>query len=328
MTKGGVWPSILQRPYGIVANPSDEPKAIYISTFDSNPCAPDFVFVIKGEEVNFQAGLDVLSKLTSGSVHVNINMDDEVSQLFSQIQRVEVNKFSGPHPAGNVGIQIHHLAPINKGDIVWTVDPVSVVQIGRLFLEGKYDTSRLVAITGSDTKNPQYVKTYNGACIDKLIADNVSGDHCRFISGNVLTGENVGNKGYMGFYHHQVSVIPEGDQEELFGWILPSTKKLSFHKAIGLFSFLTPNKERVLDTNTHGEHRNFTISGAFEQVLPMDILPTYLFKSIIANDYDEMEALGIYEIIEEDVALCEYIDVSKNEIQSLVREGIDLIRNS
>lgn len=328
LSKSGVWPQIIQRPYGVVANPADTPKNIFISGFDTHPLAADINFLIEGKEQEFQAGIDVLKKLTSGDIHLSINSGAEISQVFSQAKDVKLHKFSGPHPAGNVGTQIHQIDPINKGDLIWTVDPVGVVQIGKLFLEGIYDTSRLVAITGSQINEPQYVKTHGGVQLAKTLKGQVSEGNCRFISGNVLTGENVGEEGYLGYYHHQMTVIPEGDFEEFLGWILPTSKKLSFHKAFGLPLFKSAKKEFKVDTNTHGEKRNFVITGSFEKVMPMDILPTYLFKAILAEDYDGMEALGIYEVIEEDVALCEFIDVSKNDLQSILREGIELIRNS
>lgn len=328
LIKGGVWPNIVQRPYGCIANPSDTPKAIFISAFDSNPLAPDYSFSLAGNDQYFQAGIGALKKFTPGTVHLNENPDVEVSQLFNQAEGVQHNKISGAHPAGNVGVQIHHIDPINKGDIAWTISPQGVIEIGRLLLEGKYDTSKLVAITGSQVKEPSYVKTYTGACLNKLIAGNTEEGENRYISGNVLTGEAVGEEGYLGFYHHQVTVIPEGKHEELFGWILPSTSKLSFHKAFGLLSYLGGSKkEFVLDTNQHGEHRNFVMTGAFEKVLPMDILPNYLFKAILAEDFDDMESLGIYEVVEEDVAICEFIDVSKHNLQEILREGIQLIKN-
>ncbi len=327
MMSSGVWPHIIQRPYGVVADPADTPKAIFISAFDSNPLAADISFLLEGQEQNFQTGVEILKKFSGGAVHINVNAKAEVSPVFS-LNGVNVNKFSGPHPAGNVGVQIHHLDPINKGEIVWTVNPVGVVQIGKLFLEGKYDASKIISVVGSEIQNPQYYKTYSGACINKFIANNLKQDHVRFISGNILTGEKVTNDGYLGFYHNQFTVIPEGDFEEPFGWIAPSTKKLSFHKGFGLLSFLNPKREFVLDTNTHGESRAFVQTGEFERVLPMDILPTYLFKAIMAEDYDDMEALGLYEVIEEDVALCEFIDMSKHDLQSLVREGLDLLKNS
>lgn len=327
LLKGGVWPNIIQRPYGIVANPEDEPKAIFISAFDTHPLAPDYSIIYKGQEEAFQAGLNVIKKLTKGIVHLNISADEEVSKMFSSAEGVQINKFSGKHPVGNVGVQIHHLDPINKGDIAWTIKPYGVIQIGKLFLEGKYDASKIVALTGSEVEKPQYYKTSTGASIVNIIKDNIKSDHVRYISGNPLTGERIGADGYLGFYDEQITVVPEGDFEELLGWLKPTASKLSFHRAIGLLSFFNKNKEYVLDTNTNGEERAFVMTGAFEEVLPMDILPTYLFKAIMAEDFDEMEALGIFELVEEDVALCEFIDVSKHELQILLRKGINLMIN-
>jgi Na+-transporting NADH:ubiquinone oxidoreductase subunit A len=329
MKESGVWPNIIQRPYGIVANPDETPKSIFISSFDTHPLAPDLDFALKGEEKYFQAGVDILAKLTSGKVHLGINGMGEISGLFSGVDHVEVTKYSGKHPAGNVGVQIHHVDPIGKGQLVWTVSPYGVVQIGKLFLKGEYDASKVVALTGSEVKNPQYYKTYSGACIDALAKNNIEHKNLRFISGNVLTGQQIKSDGYLGFYDQQFTVIPEGDHSEFLGWILPTTKKLSFHRAFGLFSFLNgKNKEFVVDTNTKGEHRAFVQTGVFEQVTPMDILPTHLFKAILAEDYDEMESLGLYEVIEEDVALCEFVDVSKNNLQQILREGLELMQNS
>lgn len=327
MLKGGVWPHIIQRPYGIIANPVDQPKAIFISAFDSNPLAPDYNISLKGEEEAFKAGLSILKKLTSGKVHLNISADEDTPAMFTKAEGVEINKFSGKHPAGNVGVQIHHLDPMSKGEIAWTVKPYGVIQIGKLFLTGKFDASKVIALTGSEVKNPQYYKTMSGASIKNMIKDNIKSDHVRFISGNVLTGERIDEDGYIGFYDGQVTVVPEGDFEELLGWIKPTTSKLSFHRAIGLLSFLNKNKEYTLNTNTNGEERAFVMTGEFEKVLPMDILPTYLFKAIMAEDFDEMEALGIFELIEEDVALCEFIDVSKHELQAILRKGINLMIN-
>jgi len=303
------------------------PKAIFISAFDTHPLAAEVNFLLQGEERYFQAGIDALAKLTAGKVHLNVDGSKAVSELFSSVRHVQLNQFSGPHPAGNVGVQIHHLDPINKGEIAWTVSPYGVVQIGKYVLEGIYDASKMVALTGSELKQRGYVKTYTGAQVTPFVKENTQATHARVISGNVLTGESVGAEGYLGFYHNQVTVIPEGDYEEFLGWLKPSASKLSFHKAIGMFSFLNRGEFKV-DTNTHGEERPFVVSGVFEKVLPMDILPTYLFKAIITEDFDEMEELGLYEVIEEDVALCEFVDPSKNELQQLVRQGIELLMYS
>ncbi len=326
--KSGVWPNLVQRPFGVVADPGVTPKAIHISAFDTHPLAPDYSVLYKGQDQFFQVGVDVLKKLTSGVVHINTHSTSEISTVFSQVKGAEVNKFSGPHPAGCVGVQIHHLDPINKGQIVWTITPAGVIQIGKLFLNGVYDSSKLVALTGSEVKSPQYYKTYTGASVKKLLQDNLKQDHVRVIAGNPLTGTAIGKDGHIGFFDQHISVIPEGDYAEFIGWITPGERKLSFHRAIGLFSFLSPNKERVVDTNTHGEPRAFVQTGIFEQVIPMDVLPTFLLKSILAEDIDEMEALGIYEVIEEDLALCEFVDVSKHKVQEILREGLDLVQHS
>lgn len=328
MLKSGVWPNIIQRPFGIIANPEESPKAIFISGFDTHPLAPDYEFIFKGQEQYFQAGIDVLKKFCQGKVHVNLHADGAASSVLSKAEGVEVNKFTGPHPVGNVGVQIHHLDPINKGDLVWTIHPYGVIQIGKLFVEGQYDSSRIVALTGSEVKEPQYYNLRTGACVNRIVENNLKTDHVRVISGNVLTGEKLNKDGYLGYYHHQVTVIPEGDYHEFLGWILPNPNKLSFSRAFGLLSFLQPKKEYVLDTNMHGQHRAFVQSGVFERVMPMDILPVHLIKSIMAEDFDGMEQLGIYEVIEEDLALCEFVDVSKHDVQNIVREGLDLIQNS
>ncbi len=327
MQQSGVWPNIIQRPYGIVANPSDKPKSIFISTFDTHPLAPDYGFTLKGQEQYFQLGINVLKKFTEGSVHVNVNSDSEVSKVFTNTEGATINKISGPHPAGNAGVQIHHIDPIGKGDVVWTVNPFGVVQIGKLFLEGKYDASKILAVTGSEVKNPQYFKTYQGANVKKFLENNLSQDHVRVISGNVLTGEKIEKEGFLGYYDNQITVIPEGDYQEMLGWIKPSGR-LSIHRAFGLFSFLSPKKEHVLDSNTRGEERAFVVTGIFEKVTPMDVLPTQLIKAIMAEDYEDMEGLGIYEVIEEDLALCEFVDVSKHNIQEILRTGINLIKES
>lgn len=327
MKAGGVWPQIIQRPYGIVASPQDTPKSIFISAFDTHPLAPDMNVILEADAKYYEAGVEILSKLTDGKVHINAN--DETA-AFLKSSKAQVNTVNGPHPAGNVGVQIHHIDPVNKGDVVWTIHPYGVAQIGKLFLEGKYDVSKVIAFVGSEVKNPQYYKTIGGACINKLVEEGINeGKHLRFISGNVLTGNQINSTGYLGFYHNQVTVIPEGDYYEFFGWITPTTKKLSFHRAFGLLSFLGgKNKEYVLDTNTRGQHRAFVQTGSFEKVVPMDVLPTHLIKAILAEDFDDMEGLGIFEVIEEDLALCEFIDVSKNDIQAILREGIDLVKNS
>jgi Na+-transporting NADH:ubiquinone oxidoreductase subunit A len=324
----GAWVNIVQRPFGIVADPGEMPKAVFVSAFDSHPLAPDYGLIFKGQEQFFQAGLDILKKFTPGAIHLNVHSDLEISPVFAQAKHVELNNFSGPHPVGCVGVQIHHIDPINRGELVWTINPFGVIQIGKLFLNGIYDTSRTIAVAGSEINMPRYYKTYTGASIRKFLENNLKSEHVRCISGNVLTGTQIEKDGFLGYFDHLISVIPEGDYYEFLGWISHSAKKLSFQRAWGLLSFLNGRKEYVLDSNTHGEPRAFVQTGIFEKVIPMDILPMYLVKSIIAEDFDEMEALGIYEVIEEDLALCDFVDVSKHNIQGIIREGIELIRNS
>lgn len=332
MLEGGVWPCVIQRPFSVIANPQDSPKAIFISGFDSSPLAPDYSVLLKGEEENFKTGIEVLKKLTTGTVHLNLNADAEISAVFSGVKGVQQNKFSGPHPAGNVGVQIHHISPINKGEVVWTVTPQNVVYIGRFFNKGIYDASKVVAVVGSEVKNPQYYKIISGVKIQDLVGDNLKTEHVRYISGNVLSGTKVEKEGFLGFYDNLLTIIPEGDDLRFFGSFLPSSDRISYHRALGLMSFmnkfLNPKKEYKVDTNINGEHRAFVQSGVFEELLPMDIYPTYLLKAIITEDFEEMEALGIYEVAEEDFALCEFVDVSKHDIQVIIRQGLDLIKNS
>jgi len=325
LTKSGVWPNLIQRPFGLVADTKLEPKSIHISFFDSSPLAPNYSFIYKEELENIDFGLLVLSKLTNGKIHLNHNAE---SIKYFKNDKYQNNEFSGPHPSGNVGVQIHHIDPVNKNDIVWSTTPAGLIQIGKLFSKGIYDASKIISLVGSSVEKPMYYKCLSGFSVNDLISKNVSYDNIRVISGNVLTGTSIGNDGYLGFYDNMITVIPEGNNHAFLGWIMPIVNKLSFQRAFGLLSFLNPNKKYKLDTNTNGELRAFVQSGVFEKVLPMDILPTYLFKSILANDYDEMEELGIYELIEEDVALCEFVDVSKNEIQKLLRKGLNMLKDS
>ena len=325
LTKSGVWPNLIQRPFGLVADSELEPKSIHISFFDSSPLAPNYSFIYKEELENIEFGLLVLSKLTNGKIHLNHNSE---SIKYFKNDKYQNNEFSGPHPSGNVGVQIHHIDPVNKNDIVWSTTPAGLIQIGKLFSKGIYDASKIISLVGSSVEKPMYYKCLSGFSVNDIISKNVSDENVRVISGNVLTGTSIGNEGYLGFYDNMITVIPEGDNHAFLGWIMPVINKLSFQRAFGLLSFLNPNKKYKLDTNTNGELRAFVQSGVFEKVLPMDILPTYLFKSILANDYDEMEELGIYELVEEDVALCEFVDVSKNEIQKLLRTGLNMLKDS
>jgi Na+-transporting NADH:ubiquinone oxidoreductase subunit A len=324
LLKSGLWPAVRQRPYNIVANPNDSPDAIFISGFDTSPLAPDYNFIADNlSATNFNGGISALKKLTEGNVHLILNSKLNPSELLKRAAGVEISHFSGPHPAGNVGVHIHHIRPINKGDKVWTVNLQDVFAIGRLFEEGVYRHDRIIALTGSEVLNPQYYKVRSGVSVSALVKDNVKTGKLRYISGNVLTGTRIEADGYLGYYDSQVSVIPEGDYFEFFGWIKPGADKFSFSKTF-LSSFF-PRRSYNMDTNLHGGERAFVMTGQYEKVVPMDIYPMQLLKAILAEDIDMMENLGIYEIAEEDFALCEFICPSKIEIQAIVRKGLELM---
>ncbi len=324
LLESGVWPFIKQRPFDVIANPNDMPKAIFISGFDSSPLAPDYDFILNEQEADFQKGIDALKKLTNGNIHVTVNGAYPVSKVFSALKGIELNSITGPHPAGNVGVQMHHIDPINKGEIAWHINPQDVLIIGRLFSKGIFDASKIIALTGSEVKKPRYYKTILGATIEPMVKDNVTNDeNLRFISGNVLTGTRIVNDGFIGFYHNQITVIPEGDYYEFFGWMLPGLNKFSTSRTF--FSWLMPGKEYRMDANIHGGKRPFVFTDEYEKVLPMDILPVYLLKAIMIEDIDQMEALGIYEVGEEDFALCEYNCTSKIPVQQTLRKGFDLM---
>ncbi len=321
----GIWPFIRQRPYGIIANPGDTPKSIFISAFDSNPLAPDNDFIMTGKEIDFQTGLDALKKLTNGKIHLNIKANSSPTSSFIQAQNVQINKISGPHPAGNVGTQIHHIDPINKGDVIWYINPQDVLIIGKLFNEGIFDATKTIALTGSQIENPKYYKTIVGTSIKKSIADGgLKKGKNRIISGSILSGSQIPADGYLGFYDAQITVIPEGNDFEFMGWLTPGFNKFSMSRTF--FSWLTPNKKYNLNTNTHGEERPFVMTGQYEKVFPMDIYPVQLLKSILIEDIDMMEKLGIYEVIEEDFALCELVCTSKIKSQEIIRHGLDIMR--
>lgn len=321
LLKSGAWAMIRQRPYTIIANPSDTPKGIYVSGFDTAPLAPDYSMIVKENTAYFQTGLDVLAKLAGAPVKLGLPGG---KNNFPKVSNADITYFEGPHPAGNVGIQIHKTNPINKGDVVWVVNLQDVIIIGRLFSKGIYDTSVIVPLCGSEVKNPKYFKTYKGASIQSLVKNNLNEGLVRLISGNVLTGSRIKSDGYLGFYHNQFTVIPEGNYFEFFGWALPGLNKFSFSKSF--FSYLTPNRKYRLDTNFHGAERAYVMTGQYEKVFPMDIYPMQLIKACLAENIELMENLGIYEVDEEDFALMEFIDTSKTEIQQIIRKGLDLIR--
>ncbi len=330
LLESGLWPLIKQRPYGIVPDPNVAPKAIFISGFDTAPLAPDYDFVLREETANIQAALNALAKIT-GNIHLGLSAKTHTSTPLNKLTGVQTHIFEGRHPAGNVGVQINNVCPVNKGEVVWTINIQALAIIGRLFTNGICDMQKLVAVAGPRVENPGYIKTIAGvqlSCIADMVNDNVEklqqGCDVRFVSGNILTGTNVGKEGFLGFYDDSICLLTEGNYHEYFGWAkIFRPKKYSF--ANTYFSWLTPKKQYRMDTNTNGGVRAFVMTNKYSQVLPMDIYPAYLLKAILAEDIDKMEQLGIYEVVEEDFALCEYIDSSKIEIQEIVSKGIDLM---
>ncbi len=324
LLESGLWPTLKQRPYDIIASPESMPKAIFVSAFDTAPLAPDYDVILNGQEKNLQTGLDCLAKLCGRKVNLNLQADTPSTSLFTKLQNVEINYFKGKHPAGNAGIQINRLNPINKGEIVWVVNVQDVALIGRLFNEGRFDARKIVAIAGSEISKPMYYHSILGASVRDMLAGKLKNQtEERIISGNVLTGTNVEQDGFLGFYDNLLTVIPEGNHYEFLGWAAPGFNKFSASKLFP--SFLCPKKHYTLDTNFHGERRAFVVSGQYEQVFPMDIYPVYLLKAILAQDIDRMEQLGIYEVAPEDMALCEFVCTSKTPVQQIVNEGIELM---
>lgn len=318
----GCWPFIKQRPYDVIANPSITPKAIFISAYASAPLAADYDYVLAGKEKELQAAVTALSKLTSGSVHVSVG--SKSNSPLTGLNNISLHKVSGPHPSGNVGTQIAQINPVNKGEVVWTINPQDLVIIGELLLTGKFNAERIIALAGSSVAKPKYYKTVIGATISTIVEGKLVGDNNRIISGNILTGRKKSIKSNLGYYDNMVTVIPEGDDYELFGWTVPVFNKISTSRAL-TFSWMFPNKKFELNTNTNGEHRAFVVTGNYEEVFPLDIYPMQLLKACIYADLDEMEALGMYEVAPEDFALTEFVCVSKQPHQEIIRKGLDLM---
>jgi Na+-transporting NADH:ubiquinone oxidoreductase subunit A len=326
LMSSGLWPMLIQRPYGRIATPGQWPRAIFVSGFDSAPCAPDMNFVLQGELENLKAGVEVLKRLTDGKVHLGLRAGTE--GVLNRVDNAEQHFFSGPHPAGNVGVQIHHIDPIRKGDVVWTVDVQNLAIIGRLFKTGRVDMSRIVCMSGPQVVSPYYLRIIGGAEIKSFVMNsNIKqprkGGGVRIVSGNALTGRTVTRDEFMTFYSNQITVLEEGDYYELLGWIAPRFGK--FSTSHSYFSWLCPRRRYTLDTNLNGGERAIVMTGIWERYVPMDIHPMYLVKACIAGNIDKMEALGIYEVLPEDFALCEFVDPSKTEVQEVVQNGINLM---
>ncbi len=320
LLEAGIFGYINQLPYAVSTTPSQLPKAVFVSALRDMPLAADFEFEVKGQEGDFQTGLTALSKIAKTYLGCGVHSS------FENYQNVEVTVFDGPCPAGNVGVQVNHLDPVNKGEVVWTVEPTVVLFIGRLFNTGKVSLRRTVALCGSEVKAPAYVDMLVGEELSTLLSNSYDADHhVRIINGNVLTGKVTTKEGFLGAHTSEITVIPEGDDaDEFAGWIMPRFKQFSVNRSY--FSWLCGKKKYALDARVKGGERHMIMSGEYDRVLPMDIYGEYLVKAIIAGDIDRQEALGIYEVSPEDFALAEFVDSSKLELQRIVREGLNILR--
>ena len=320
----GCWPFIKQRPYDVIADPDKTPKAIFISGYSSAPLEADLDFTLKDKEAELQAAVTILGKLTEGKV--NVSVGKKSNSPLAGLTGITLHKVSGPHPSGNVGTQINKIDPVNKGEVVWTVNAQDLVIIGELLLTGKFNAERVVAMVGSLVEKPRYFVTKLGSEIATMIYDyGISKDaNARIISGNVLSGKHIHPDGYLDFYSNTITIIPEGDDYEFLGWTMPVFKKVSVSRAL-TFSWLFPKKKFDLNTNTNGEHRAFVTTGTYEEVFPLDIFPMQILKACMYKDLDEMEALGMYEVAPEDFALTEFVCVSKQPHQDIIRKGLDLM---
>ena len=323
LLEAGLFGYINQLPYDVVTTPDTTPKAIFVSALRDKPLAADFEFELQGQEKEWQAGLTALSKMAKTCLGIGAR---QTSAALTSAKDVEVNVFDGPCPAGNVGVQINHVSPVNKGEVVWTVDPSAVIFFGRLFLTGKVDLHRTVALCGSEVKNPQYVEMLVGEELSTLLSNSYDEKHnVRIINGNVLTGRVTTKEGYLGAHSSEITVIPEGnDADEFAGWIMPRFKQFSINRSY--FSWLFGKKAYALDARVKGGERHMIMSGEYDKVMPMDIYPEYLIKAIITGNIDKMEQLGVYEVSPEDFALAEFVDSSKLELQRIVREGLNMLR--
>ena len=323
LLEAGLFGYINQLPYAVATNPTTAPKAIFVSALRDMPLAGKFEYELQGNEEAFQAGLTALSKMAKTYLGIGLL---QVNEVLHKAKDVDVNIFDGRCPTGNVGVQVNHIDPVNKGEVVWTVDPTAVIFFGRLFLTGHVDLTRTVAIAGSEVSNPAYADVLVGTPLKDILDGRLNKqDHVRIINGNPLTGRKDSLDGYLGAHTSEVCAIPEGDDnDEMLGWIMPRTKDFSVNRSY--FSWLFPGKKYRLDARVKGGERHMIMSGEYDSVLPMDIFGEYLIKAIITGDIDRQEQLGIYEVSPEDFAVAEFVDSSKLELQKIVREGLNLLR--
>jgi Na+-transporting NADH:ubiquinone oxidoreductase subunit A len=329
LLESGLWTVLKQRPYDIIADPKKTPRDIFVTGFDSSPLAPDYDFILKGQGIDFQKGLDALTRLTDGKVYLGLSVKTQSPELI-QASRVEICRFEGPHPAGLVGVQINKIKPLNKGEVVYTTNALDVAAIGRFFSQGKVDLTRLVAVTGPMVRKPNYVRCKPGTPIESILNGNVHLEaNLRYICGNVLTGIQIGSDGYLNPQAYQITVLKEGDGiRELFGWAMPRLNLFSFSGTYftKLVQRFQPKKTYEPDTRILGGERALIMSGEYEKVFPMDILPEHLTRACVSGNIERQEELGIYEVAPEDFALCEYICTSKTPVQKIVREALDKLK--
>lgn len=324
LMESGMFAFFRQRPYDVVANPEDKPKAIFVSAFNSMPLSQDFSYVVKGQEEEFKAGIMALSAIAKVNLGINVAQS---KTFLNDVPNCEVTVFDGPAPAGNVGVQINHVDPINKGEVVWTIAAEEVIFVGRLMKTGRVDLTRTIAVAGSEVKKPAYATIKVGQKLDTLLQGQISDEaSLRIINGNVMTGIKTSKDGYLAAHATEVNVIPEGDHaDEFMGWIMPRFNTFSTHRSYLSWLF-GKKKEYVFDARVKGGERHMIMSGEYDKVFPMDIFAGYLIKAIITGDIDRQEALGIYEVAPEDFAIAEFVDSSKLELQRIVREGLDILR--
>jgi len=329
LCEAGLWPYIKQRPYDIIANPEKKPRSIFVSGFDTAPLAPDYTYILKGQSADLQTGLNALTRLTDGAVYLSISADSLSIELLSA-QKVVTCQFKGKHPAGNVGVQINHISPINKGEVVWTMNVLDVLFIGRLFNKGVVDLTRLVAVTGPEVVRPEYVRCKPGTPLRAIVDGNVHKEiPLRFVNGNALSGTRTELDGYLSAYASQLTVLHEGSEiHELAGWVMPRFRLFSSSRTYftWLRKLLYPDRAFEADTRVLGGERALIMSGEYDKVFPMDILPEQLVRACLTEDLEKMEQLGIYEVAPEDFALCEYSCTSKIEVQRIIREALDLLK--
>ncbi len=321
LLEGGLWPVIRQRPFTKIAHHHDSPKSIFVHAMNTEPLAADIDFVLEGRENDFQAGLNALGRLTKGEVHLCVDLKAK-SKALTQSQNVQIHKFSGPHPTGNISTHIHYVDPVKKGDIVWFVEAQDVLRIGKLFVDGVSSGERIVAVTGEGAENRVYAKTIIGASIHSLLGGKLKAE-MRYISGSIFKGMDAGHNGFLGYYDSQITVIPEGGKRQLLGWLTPGFGVYSLSKTFAS-SFL-PERPVTLDTDTHGSHRAIVMNHVYDAYVTIDVMTFFLLRAVISGDIEEAERLGILECDEEDFALCSFACPSKTDVGAIIRQGLDVI---